>query len=298
MKKVILSIIFAILLATNFQPSVYAEPSSEQEIVNKQLSIVKKRKIPGYKFYQAYPIKFTGKKVPEIVVSSYGFETGTDFINKTLLEVFQYDSSEKKWRIVNKFTDSGKIYTYRALTYITKGKLLDDKKEQLVVGYIWGSDFSLTPIVYGSTDGKKIKPLIPDKELFLVHGLSHVDHRYVYKKGKFNRFKGNGADDRKVAGGAKHVLMLERKNGKSYISGNKNITMELGEKFSIVRKSKTDSTDYRMRFYIVPSVLPGKGGPLLNIGGSLKAVKPGKVEMGILTGDAYETVEVNFRIVK
>ncbi|MFJ8259537.1 hypothetical protein ACIQ4Z_20245 [Peribacillus asahii] len=306
MKKILMAAIFFLLLVTTdfsyqTQTTIYAKTSSTQSLVDKQLAVVKKQRISGYKFYEAYPVKFTGKDIPEIVVSSYGFEKGTDIIDKSLLQVYQYDKTKKKWKVVKKFTSKNEMYTYRPLGFITKGKLLDDKKEQLVVGHVWGSDFSLTPIVYGSTDGKTIKTLIPagskgyvdgtaiikNKELFFVDFLSTVSERYVYKKGKFVRYKGTGADDRKIVGKAKHILMLEKRNGTSHLIGNKNIKMKVGESFSIIRKNKTDSSNYISRLYASPSVIPGRGGPLENTGGALKAVKPGKFEMGILLEDTF-----------
>ena len=51
-----------------------AQASSVQKLVDKQLETVKKQKISGYQFYEAYPVKFTGKDIPEVVVSSYRFE--------------------------------------------------------------------------------------------------------------------------------------------------------------------------------------------------------------------------------
>ena len=123
--------------------------------------MVKNEKISGYKFYEAYPVYFTGREVPEIVVSRNGFEDNEqEYIDKSLLQVYQYDCTQNKWSVINSFKKSGKDYSYRPLKYITKGKLLDDQKEQLVVGYVWGSDFALTPIVYGSLDGKNIEALI------------------------------------------------------------------------------------------------------------------------------------------
>lgn len=274
-----------------------AQASSVQKLVDKQLETVKKQKISGYQFYEAYPVKFTGKDIPEVVVSSYRFEK-KGFIHKSILQVYQYNKTQKKWNVIKKFTNSNGEADdpYGPLRYITKGKLIDNKKEQLVVGYVWGSDVALTPIVYGSMDGKTIKSLITtgdkafiggdavikNKELFFIEHLSTVSQRYVYKNGKFIHYQGTGADDRKLAGNAKHILMLEKRNGKPFLIGNRNIKMKVGESFAIVRKDKTDTSDnyiFRLHDYILP------GEPLEVTGGALRAIKPGKFEMSILLDD-------------
>ena len=268
-------------------------------LVDQQLEVVKNKEIPGYQFYQAYPIHFTGKDIPEIVVSSYGFEQGNqDYIDKSLLQVYQYNEGSKTWEVSNSFKDSGKDYSYRPLSYITKGKLLDDQKEQLVVGYVWGSDFVLTPIVYGSTDGKTVKALmtveeqalpngiavIKDKELFLTNHLFTVAERYVFENGEFVRYIGTGADDRKLAGAAEHILVLEKRNGIPYLSGERNLTMKVGESFSIIRGDENDTSQdyiYRLYFDNLNKVT------IAADGGVLKAVKPETFELGILLDGSY-----------
>ncbi|MFJ7746650.1 hypothetical protein [Peribacillus sp. NPDC097295] len=314
MKKVLILIIFTLsFVIIDFsglnQTTIYAKTHNVQKLVDKQLEVVKKKKIKGYVFYEAYPVKFTGKEISEIVVSSYGFEKDTNFINKTLLQVYQYDSTKKNWKLIKKFTSENEMYTYRPLRFITKGKLMDNKREQLVVGHVWGSDFSLTPILYGSTDGKTIKTLISpgdegfvdgnaiikNKELFFVDFLSSVSKRYMYKKGKFVQYDGTGADDRKIAGNAKHLLLLERRNGTMRLDGNKQIKMKVGESFSIIRKGKTDHSDYIFRMYTTIN----KNGPLKNTGGALKAVKPGQFEMSILLNDRYgPSLPIKITVVK
>ena len=320
MKKVLLSIIFVLsfTLISFSQPDetdVYAKTSSSsiQKLVNQQLEVVKKQKISGYKFHEAYPVRFTGKDIPEIVVSSYGFEKGsTEYIDRSLLQVYQYNNSKKKWYVIQKFISKNDRYSYRPLSFITKGKLLDNKKEQLVVGHRWGNDYSLTPIVYGSTDGKTIKTLIPagdkafrdgtavikNKELFFIEFLSTVSERYVYKKGKFVRYKGTGADDRKVAGNAKHLIMLEKRNGKFYAISNKNIKMKVGESFSIIRKDKKDSSNYIYRMYYLVT-----DGSLKYNGATLKAVKSGKSTIRIVfdfvkPDSGSESSEIKITVVK
>ncbi|PLT32524.1 hypothetical protein [Bacillus sp. V5-8f] len=305
MKKVLLAILLLFSLVTPLQEhSEASAASSVQTMVNKQLAAVKQRKIPGYVFHQADFVYFTGKSVPEIVVSSYGYEKGTTLIDKSLLQVYQYNPSTKKWSIINSFASSYQIYNYRPLSIITKGKLIDNKKEQMVVGYVWGSRFDLTPIVYGSTDGKKIKPLITtgensfqdgnaiikNKQLYFVSSLAFVKDKYVYKSGKFVRSQGTGADDLAIASGAKHSITVEKIKGKSVISAKSSITMKVGDTLSIVRKNKTDKSFYDLRFWNSF----WKQGPLKNQSGVLKAVSPGKVTIDMqLDYNFNKTVYVN-----
>lgn len=280
-----LSIILIIIVAVpSFSKNVYAK-TMDEKIVDKQIAELKKKKISGYKFHEAYAVKFTGKNVEEIVVSSYGFEKGTNYIDKSLLQVYQYNASQKKWKILKEFVSKNDVFTYSPLSFITKGKLVNSKKEALVVGHRWGNDYTLSPMVLGSVDGKTVKMLISPKnksftdgtaiikgrQLYFINFLSTVSERYAYKNGKLVKYKGTGSDDRKVAGGAKHLLLLEKKYGKFSLTGNKNIRMKVGESFSIIRKNKSDRTNYIYRFLIN---LNDKG-PLKNNGGSLKAVKPG-----------------------
>ena len=299
---------FSAFLARTLDPSFALSPVAQ--LVNQQLASVRNQKIPGYQFYQAYPVYFTGNEFPEIVVSSYGFEKGSEeFIDKSLLQVYQYHESEGSWKVINSFKNANKDHTYRPLKYITKGKLLDNQKEQLVVGYVWGSDFALTPIVYGSTDGKTVKALInlenkgflngdaviKNKELFFTNHMSLVEDRFVFENGRFIRFTGTGADDHKIAESVDHSLVLGKRNGIPYLSGKRDITMKVGEEFSIIRENKNDSfQNYIFRMYFDSL----NGGAMEATDGVLKAVKPGTFKLGILLEGSYGPgIEVKITVI-
>lgn len=313
MKKTIIwfAIAFVLGLSTlsNFAGrTTYAASSEINKIVQKEIKKLEKKKVAGFHYYDAYSVHLTGKDMPEIAVSSIGYEKGTEFIDKSLLQIYQYNKSKKQWKVINKFLYKDEMYTYKPLRFITKGKLMGDKREQLVAAYIWGSDNAFTPIVFGSTDGKKIKAfinnkqsytdgtaIIKNKELFFVEFLSTVSKKYLFKKNKLVGYKGTGKDDRKLAGSAKHLLMLEKKNGNPYLSGGSTVKMKIGESLSIVRKSKTDTSSYIFRMFVDPGVLNGVG-PLQNTGGALKAIKPGNVEMSFIIG--YDTKTINVKVTR
>lgn len=288
-------------------PSLTKE-ANKQTIVNKQIDVLKKKNIPNYQFYKALAIYFTGSEYPEIAVSSYGFEKGTTYIDKAMLQVYQYNTRSKTWRIISTFKDQNQIYSYQPLEFITKGKLINQGKEQLVAGYVWGNDWSMSPFVYGSTDGKTVKRLIStgdtafidgnaiikDKELFCVDSLSIVQYRYKFQNGSFKQFKGTGADDWRLTSEAAHKIYLERRGETTFFSGPTVFKMKVGESLGIVRKNKKDQTSYYLR---VDGNNLYKGDVLADIsGGVITAMKPGIVTFSmILDYHTLQTIRVEVR---
>ena len=299
---------FSAFLARALEPS-FVRPPVDQ-LVNQQLVTVKNQKIPGYQFYQAYPVYFTGKEIPEIVVSSYGFEKGSEeYIDKSLLQVYQYHEGDASWKVITSFKNANKEHTYRPLKYITKGNLVNDQTEQLVVGYVWGSDFALTPIVFGSINGETVGQLInledmafihgdaviKNKELFFTKHMSIVQDRFTLKNGAIIWYSGSGADDRKISESVDHSLVLGERNGIPFLSGERNITMKVGEEFSIIRENEDDSFQYAIFRLYFDSL---NGGGMEVTDGVLKAVKPGVFKLGILLrGSSGPVIEVKITVI-
>ncbi|MGE7122511.1 hypothetical protein ACQKIC_20220 [Peribacillus sp. NPDC046944] len=261
---------------------------SDTLIVDKQVKVLKGKKLSsGYKQpTNVVAAKITGKRVSEVVASYNKFNTNT-FTYNTIINVHQYDSNKKKWKVIKSLKYNNEDSSFE---YITKGKLLDNSKEQVVLGMYSGSGAYLSPIIIGSNDGKTVKKIlqptgeyfnggavIKGKQLYLLSN-TIVVKKYVYKNKKFYSYKGTGADDRKVAAGAKHLLTLQNVGGHTMIDGytyNKNgertIKMKVGEKLSIVRNFTKDSEVYGYR------LLFDSGNDILSYGTVFKAKKPGKI---------------------
>lgn len=306
LKRCITIMLCALMLAVLGREAVsQATTSSKQIIINKQIEILKKKSIPNYKFYKAKAVYFTGADYPEIAVSSHGFEKGTSYIDKSMLQVYQYNVHTKIWKIINTFKDQNQIYSYRPLEFITTGKLIDQQKEQLVAGYVWGNDWALSPFVYGSTDGKTVKHLISTgdtsftdgnviikgKELFFVDSLSIVRYRYTFQNGSFRQFKGTGTDDWRLTKEAAHRIYLDRRGNHTFFSGPTVLKLKVGESFGLVRQNRQDQTGYYLR---IEGNNMYKGNILKNTNnGVIKAIKPGVVTFSIVLD--YETMRT-FRI--
>ncbi|MET1031943.1 hypothetical protein [Domibacillus tundrae] len=59
-----------------------------------------------------------------------------NYTDQTLLKIYQFDSKMKKWSVIKSFVQTQQQYDsiYGPLQFITKGKLIDNDKEQLIVG--------------------------------------------------------------------------------------------------------------------------------------------------------------------
>ena len=110
MKKSLFSIIFTLLLTTvNLgalaQSTAHAAVQNSDEIeelVNKQLEAVEERHFYGYEFSEARPVKLTRGDIPEIAVFSFGYDNGEHGIysvNKSMLQIYQYNTTTKSWEI-------------------------------------------------------------------------------------------------------------------------------------------------------------------------------------------------------
>lgn len=291
-------LLFSMLLLGVVHPFT-AAASSTTTLVNKQIQWLKSKTLSGgFEPESVFAASVTGKSVPE-VIATYGKFNNRDFSYENKIHVYSYDTKSKKWIIAASFQYKGLDSPYM---YITKGKLIDDKKEQVVLGTIGGSGGFLTPILLGSTDGKTVKILlapkesyysgdavIRNKELFFLTS-TIVEKKVVFKNGKFYFYKGTGADDRKVAAGVKYLLTLEKRNGKTVYTGSRNITLKVGEKFSIVRKDPKDSSHYGYRILF--------SGNVLEPGVVFTAKKPGK-EILTLEPEAYgDSIEITVTVKK
>ncbi len=294
------SVLFFAFLFSSIPHQSIAVADTTSTLVKKQIQLLKSKKLSGgFKPIDVVSASITGKSMPEVVATYYRLNENT-FMYDSIVNIHSYDKKGNKWKIIKtfKYTELGSPYIY-----ITKGKLLDNTKEQVVLGTVEGSGAFLSPIVFGSIDGKTIKKLLQPKEDFFYGGavikkkelffLSNtiVIEKYVFKKGKFYRYKGTGADDRKVAAGAKYLLTLEKKNGRTVYTGSRNITMKVGEKLSIVRKSLKDSNYYGYRFLI-------KSGNVLEYGNVFTAKRPGK-EIWSFEPEAYgDSIQITITVKK
>jgi hypothetical protein len=298
--SLVASVLFFAFLLSSIPHQSVAVASTTTNLVNKQIQLLKTKKLSGgFEPVSVVSASITGKSIPE-VVATYDKFNRTRFMYESIVNVHSYDTKRKTWKIVASFKYTQLDSPYM---YITKGKLLDNTKEQVVLGTVGGSGGYLSPIVLGSKDGKTINILldpeesfysgdavIKNKELFFLKG-TIVSQKYVFKNGKFYRYKGTGADDRKVAAGAKYLLTLEKKNGKTVYTGSRHITMKVGEKLSIVRKNLKDNNDYGYR------ILFGDNG-VLEYGYVFTAKKPGK-EIWSFEPEAYgESIEITITVTK
>jgi hypothetical protein len=229
--------------------------ASTSSLVTKEVSKLKKSKLSGgFTPEHVKAVRLKGKSTPEILVIYQRFNEET-FMHDAQIRVYAYSSKTKKWSVTYSFKD----YETEPYKIETVGKMLDSKKEQIVIGTVAGSGGFFTPIVIGSTDGKRIKKLISikktyyggtaaikDKVLYLG-AITIVLDKYYYKKGKLYHKKGSGADDRKVAGKVNRYLYLEKKNGKTVYNGSRSFSIKKGQKIAIVRKSTKDSSEYGYR---------------------------------------------------
>ncbi|MBV7508939.1 hypothetical protein KW850_27430 [Bacillus sp. sid0103] len=252
-KLVAVLFLFSVLFSTVHVQKTSA--ASIRSLVNKEVSKLKKTTLAGgFKAEHVKAAHLTGKSTPEILAIYQRFNDKT-FMTDAQIRVYAYNSKTKKWSV----TFSYKDYETDFYTIATVGKMLDSKKEQIVIGTVAGSGGYLTPTVIGSTDGKKIKKLISisksyyggtaaikDKVLYLGASSIVLD-KYYYTKGKLYHKKGTGADDRKAAGKVNRYLYLEKKNGKTVYNGSRSFSIKKGQKIAIVRKSTKDSSEYGYR---------------------------------------------------
>lgn len=309
-KHVVYLLSFIIVVTSLFSVtsnSVVAK-NSNTLIADKQIKMLKAKKISGgYEPSSVMPAKITGKSVSEVIASYDKFNMST-YLFDTIINVHQYNSKKKKWEIISSLKYKNQDAPFN---YITKGKLLDNTKEQVVIGMHAGSGAYLSPILLGSKDGKTVKKLIQpsteyfsgnavikDKQLYFLSN-TIVVQKYVYKNKKFYSYKGTGSDDRKVAAGAKHFLTLETigegytmLDGYTMKNGKRTIKMKVGEKISIVRKYTKDSGDYGYR------LLTSSGDDKLSYSTVFQAKEPGKVVWKLEPNAYQDSVNIYITIVK
>ncbi|MDI3236400.1 hypothetical protein QK289_15400 [Exiguobacterium antarcticum] len=275
--------------------SAVALSKSETKVVDKQLASLKKSTLSGgYKPIDVRSVYLLGGKYPETFVLYERFNS-KNYMNDVIGKAQKYDAKKKKWSNIYTYTDrETDYYAVRA-----KGKMMDTKKEQLVIGPSSGSAGYVTPILIGSTDGKKIKKIfeakepytfgkavIRDKKLYLG-SMTIVHDVYSYQGTKLKRRDGTGADDRKVAGKVSKYMTLDGYAGYTYLTSPSNISLKKGQSVAVVREYKDDTTPYVYR------ALSSGEGRLKMEGYHFKAIKSG-VERWMFEPDAYgdsETVK-------
>lgn len=300
MKKIVLFTAAGILISLlpTQMDSAAALSNSETKIVEKQIASLKKSKLSGgYKPIDVRSVYLLGGKYPETFVLYERFNSKT-YMNDVIGKAQKYDAKKKKWSTVYTYTDrETDYYAVRA-----KGKMIDTKKEQLVIGPSGGNAGYVTPILIGSTDGKKIKKIfeakktytfgkavIRDQKLYLG-SMTIVHDVYSYKGTKLTHRVGNGADDRKVAGQVSKYMTLDGYAGYTYLTSPHNISLKKGQSIAVVREYKDDTTPYVYR------ALSSGEGSLKMEGYHFKAVKTG-VERWTFEPDAYgEADKVKFTV--
>ncbi|MGX9806528.1 hypothetical protein ACV3PA_04805 [Exiguobacterium acetylicum] len=300
MRKIVVASTLALVLSTLpvASDSAAALSKGEKSIVDRQIALLKKSKLSGgYKPIDVRSAYLLGGKYPETFTLYERFNSKT-YMNDVIGKAQKYDAKKKKWTTIYTYTDRDTdYYDVRA-----KGKLLDTKKEQLVIGPSGGSGGYVVPILIGSTDGKKIKKmfesknaypfgraLIKDKKLF-IGSMTIVHDVYSYKGKTLKHRLGTGADDRTVAGKVSKYMTLDYYNGSTHLTSGKSMTLKKGKRFGIVRKSTKDTNPYVYRAF------SSGEGKLTFDGYGFKAVEKG-VEKWNFEPDAYDkSVTVKFTV--
>ncbi|AOT01762.1 hypothetical protein ESP131_16310 [Exiguobacterium sp. U13-1] len=300
MKKVVIATALGLIISTLpvASDSVAALSKTEKTIVDRQLAALKKSKLSGgYKPVDVRSVYLLGGKYPETFTLYERFNSNT-YMNDVIGKAQKYDAKKKKWTTIYTYTDRDTdYYDVRA-----KGKLLDTKKEQLVIGPSGGSGGYIVPILIGSTDGKMIKKmfeskeaypfgraLIKDKKLY-VGSMTIVHDVYSYNGKTLKHRVGTGADDRIVAGKVSNYMTLDYYGGSTHLTSGKTMTLKKGQRFGIVRKSTKDTNPYVYRAFS-----SGEGKLQLD-GYGFKAIKTG-VEKWHFEPDAYsDAITMKFTV--
>ncbi len=300
MKKVVVATALGLIISTLpvASDSVAALSKTEKSIVDRQIAALKKSKLSGgYKPIDVRSVYLLGGKYPETFTLYERFNTKT-YMNDVIGKAQKYDAKKKKWTTIYTYTDRDTAY----YDVWAKGKLVDAKKEQLVIGPVEGSGSFLTPILIGSTDGKAIKKvfeakeaypfgraLIKDKKLYLG-SMTIVHDVYSYKGKTLKHRIGTGADDRDAVGKVSKYMTLDEYGGTTHLTSSKSMTLKKGQRFGIVRKSTKDTNPYVYR------ALSSGESKLKLDGYGFKAIKTG-VEKWHFEPEAYgNSVTVKFTV--
>ncbi|HCV52744.1 MAG TPA: hypothetical protein DGL70_05215 [Exiguobacterium sp.] len=300
MKKVVVATALGFIISTLpvASDSVAALSKTEKSIVDRQIAALKKSKLSGgYKPIDVRSVYLLGGKYPETFTLYERFNTKT-YMNDVIGKAQKYDAKKKKWTTIYTYTDRDTAY----YDVWAKGKLVDAKKEQLVIGPVEGSGSFLTPILIGSTDGKAIKKvfeakeaypfgraLIKDKKLYLG-SMTIVHDVYSYKGKTLKHRIGTGADDRDAVGKVSKYMTLDEYGGTTHLTSSKSMTLKKGQRFGIVRKSTKDTNPYVYR------ALSSGESKLKLDGYGFKAIKTG-VEKWHFEPEAYgNSVTVKFTV--
>ncbi|WP_214805524.1 MULTISPECIES: hypothetical protein [unclassified Exiguobacterium] len=300
MKKIVAATALGLIISTLpvVNDSAAALSKTEKSIVDRQIAALKKSKLSGgYKPIDVRSVYLLGGKYPETFTLYERFNTKT-YMNDVIGKAQKYDAKKKKWTTIYTYTDRDTAY----YDVWAKGKLVDAKKEQLVIGPVEGSGSFLTPILIGSTDGKAIKKvfeakeaypfgraLIKDKKLYLG-SMTIVHDVYSYKGKTLKHRIGTGADDRDAVGKVSKYMTLDEYGGTTHLTSSKSMTLKKGQRFGIVRKSTKDTNPYVYR------ALSSGESKLKLDGYGFKAIKTG-VEKWHFEPEAYgNSVTVKFTV--
>lgn len=300
MKKIVAATALGLIISTLpvANDSAAALSKTEKSIVDRQIAALKKSKLSGgYKPIDVRSVYLLGGKYPETFTLYERFNSKT-YMNDVIGKAQKYDAKKKKWTTIYTYTDRDTAY----YDVWAKGKLVDAKKEQLVIGPVEGTGSFLTPILIGSTDGKAIKKvfeakeaypfgraLIKDKKLYLG-SMTIVHDVYSYKGKTLKHRIGTGADDRDAVGKVSKYMTLDEYGGTTHLTSSKSMTLKKGQRFGIVRKSTKDTNPYVYR------ALSSGESKLKLDGYGFKAIKTG-VEKWHFEPEAYgNSVTMKFTI--
>lgn len=300
MKKIVAATALGLIISTLpvANDSAAALSKTEKSIVDRQIAALKKSKLSGgYKPIDVRSVYLLGGKYSETFTLYERFNSKT-YMNDVIGKAQKYDAKKKKWTTIYTYTDRDTAY----YDVWAKGKLVDAKKEQLVIGPVEGSGSFLTPILIGSTDGKVIKKvfeakeaypfgraLIKDKKLYLG-SMTIVHDVYSYKGKTLKHRIGTGADDRDAVGKVSKYMTLDEYGGTTHLTSSKSMTLKKGQRFGIVRKSTKDTNPYVYR------ALSSGESKLKLDGYGFKAIKTG-VEKWHFEPEAYgNSVTMKFTI--
>ncbi|WP_214747030.1 MULTISPECIES: hypothetical protein [unclassified Exiguobacterium] len=300
MRKIVVASTLALVLSTlpAASDSAAALRKGEKSIVDRQIALLKKSKLSGgYKPIDVRSVYLLGGKYPETFTLYERFNSKT-YTNDVIGKAQKYDAKKKKWTTIYTYTDRDTGY----YDVWSKGKLVDTKKEQLVIGSVEGSGGFLIPILIGSTNGKSIKKMFEAKQAY-VFGQALIKNKklylgsstivydvYSYQNKTLKHRIGSGADDRAAVGKVSTYMLLDYYGGRTHLTSGKSITLKKGQRFGIVRKSTKDTTPYVYR------VFSSGEGKIEGDGNGFKAVEKG-VEKWNFEPDAYDkSVTVKFTV--
>ncbi|EIT86275.1 hypothetical protein A374_06736 [Fictibacillus macauensis ZFHKF-1] len=258
-----------LLLSSSSEAFAASKPTTLSIVQKEMQTLNSLRPEGGYKAEKFVSAHLTGKKIPEITAIYVRNHKG--FID-SMIRIYQYDLKTKKW---NKRYEVIKKNGDQPYSLQTKGKLLDHKKEQVVLGTHNGTGRFLSTLVLGSFNGTTVKTLLQPSHqyfggsatirkhaLFLKNG-SIVADRYTFKKNRFVRSKGTGADDRIAAGNVDHYLYFDhKKNGATVFDQHHIPYFNVTQTAAFVRKDKRDNKPVAYRLFVGNRIVQFKGSNL------------------------------------